>query len=157
MERRCFRGFVLFFLLWFSPVCIGQIVKIRVIDDTNGHPLQKQQISISLLYEKGERVPANYDALLHVETDVNGEVQFRLPEPAPAHIAAQVHLTSEHWHCGCTALVATPDLTQKGVVVAEPGHGSTRSASAKAEPGEILFVARPFTFLERLLYPLVKG
>jgi hypothetical protein len=134
------------------------MIRVRVIDDTNGHPLPKQQVSISLLYEKGEKVPANYDALLQLETDVNGEVQFRLPEPAPAHLAAQVRLTSEHWHCGCTALVDTQDLIQKGLVGPEPGHGSTRStASVKAEPGEILFVARPFTFFERLLYPLVKG
>jgi hypothetical protein len=32
----------------------------------------------------------------------------------------------------------------------------SRATPVKAAPGEIIFVARPFTFFERLLYPLLK-
>lgn len=157
MKRLHFRYFVCCLLLWLSTSCLGQEIRIRVIDATSRHPLQKQRVSLSLLYEKSEKTPAKYDALVYLETDLSGEAQFRLPEPPPAHLEAQVRLTSEHWHCGCLVLVATQDLIQKGVVGTELGHRSGRSAAERAQPGEILFVARPFTFLERLLYPLVKG
>jgi hypothetical protein len=51
-------------------------------------------------------------------------------------------------------LAATEDVIQKGML----GSESTASnKSARLEPGVILFFARPFTFLERLLYPLIKG
>jgi hypothetical protein len=126
-----------------------------VINAKNGRPLPKQNVSVSLLYEKSERAPAKYDALLHLETDVNGKAQFALPEPAPAHLSVGVRLTSEHWRCRCTAaLVATQDLVQKGIV---EGHELTTSPTfVNVDPREILFVARPFTFLERVLYPLLK-
>jgi hypothetical protein len=158
MKTPYFRYLSWYLVLWLSPFCLAQGVTVRVIDATNGHPLQKQQISVSLLYDKGERTPAKYDATLSLETDINGEAQFTLPEPAPVRFAAQVRLTSEHWHCGCTALVTTQDVIHKGIVAAEPGHTSKKSTvAAQVAPGEILFVARPLTFFERLLYPLVKG
>jgi len=133
--------------------CFGQTIRIRVVNEKNGHPLPKQPISITLLYEKSEKTPAKYDAALNIETDEKGESQFSLPEPAPAHLAAQVHLTSEHWHCGCGVLMVTQELIQKGIV----GPRSNETANAvKAEPKEILFLARPFTFFERLFYPFLK-
>jgi hypothetical protein len=117
-----------------------------------GHPLQNQPISISLLYDKSEKTPAKYEAL-NLKTDEKGESQFSLPEPAPSQLAAQVHLTSEHWHCGCSVLATTQDLIQKGIV----GPRSSKSVNPViAQPKEILFLARPFTFFERLLYPFVK-
>jgi len=115
------------------------------------------QESVSLLYDKGEKAPAKYDAVMRLETDVNGEAQLILPEPAPAHLGITVRLISEHWHWVCWHFVAAQDLIQRGIAVTEPSHESTRSSAAvKVEPGEILFVARPFTFFEELLYPLVK-
>ena len=145
-----------FLLLWLCPACFGQSVRIRVIDAKTGLPLQKQSVSVVLVYRKGEKAPAKYDANLHIETDIKGEVQFYLPEPAPEHLLTQVRLTSEYWRCGCLALVSTEDLIQKGLVQA-PGHESTTTVSTtKSEPGVILFLARPFTFSEKLLYPLLK-
>jgi hypothetical protein len=156
VKKQYYRCIVWFVVLWLSPLCFGQVVSIRVVNANNGHPLPKQNVSVALLYEKGEKTPAKYDANLSLETDGNGEAQFRLLEPAPVHLAAQVRLTSEHWHCGCMALVAIQDLVQKGIVQT-PGPESTTSATnAKARPGVILFLARPFTFLERLFYPFVK-
>jgi len=156
VKKRYSQCLVWFLLLWLSPSCFGQVIRIRVIDLKTGRPLQKQPVSVTLFYDKGEKTPAKYDANLRLETDVNGEAQFRLPEPVPVHLATQVRLTSEHWHCGCMALIATRDLIQIGIVQT-PGPESTTSATnAKAEPGVILFLARPFTFLERLFYPFVK-
>jgi hypothetical protein len=128
-----------------------------VVNSNNGQPIAKQSVSVNLLYDKGEKAPATYEANLRLESDANGEARFLLPDPVPVHLVAQVRLTSEHWHCGCLALVATQDLIQKGIVQASGPESTGSATNAKAEPGVILFLARPFTFLERLLYPLVKG
>jgi hypothetical protein len=109
-----------------------------------------------MLYEKNEKTPAKYDATLHLETDTNGEAQFSLPDPAPAHLAAQLHLTSEHWHCACMVLATTEDLIQKGIVESHRSPNRKSDASDKAEPMEILFLPRPFTLFERMIYPFVK-
>ena len=153
-----FRGLRCVLLVLVAPFCLAQVVSVRVINAIDGCPLQKQQISVSLLYEKGEKTPAKYAANLTLETDANGETHFTFPEPVPPHISAQVRLTSEYWRCGCGVLAATEDVIQKGIVGPVPGGESKRgAASLKPTPGEILFAARPLSFLERLLSPFVKG
>jgi hypothetical protein len=50
----------------------------------------------------------------------------------------------------------TEALLEKGFT--EPAASQTTTApSATAKPGQILFLAYPYTFIERLLSPLVKG
>src|SRR5579885_3162217 len=83
--------------------CSAQVVVIRAINGNNGQPLQGRQVSVSLLYGKGEPAPKKYDASLNLVTDVKGEVQFALPSPVPAHISAQVRVP-ESWRCGCRVL-----------------------------------------------------
>jgi hypothetical protein len=156
MDKPYFRRITWLLLLWISPSCFGQVIKVRIINGKNGNPLPKQQIAVSLLYEEGEQKPAKYDALLRDNTDAKGVAQFDLPAPSPAHLSVGARLASEYWHCGCDipALVVTKELIQKGIVVGrELGSPAT---SVKAEPGEILFVARPLSFFERLFYPLLK-
>src|SRR5260370_41102353 len=155
IDETVFRYLFWFLVLGNHLFCFGQVLRARVINAKNGHPLPKQHISISLLYEKGEKIETKQGALLELETDINGEAQFTLPEATPAHLSARARLTSEHWRCGCWALVATQDAVQKGIV--EGNELTTPAKPVKAEPGEILFIARPLTFLERLLYPLEKG
>ena len=155
MKKQYYRCIVWFALLWLSPLCFGQAVKIRVVNTKDGHPLPKQGVSVALLYEKGEVTPASYNTNLSFETDGNGEVQFSLPEPAPVHLAARVHLTSKHWHCKCVALVSTQVVVEQGIVQTPGPELPTSATNAKAGPGVILIIARPFTFLERL-NPFVK-
>jgi hypothetical protein len=142
--------------VWLSTACSGQVITIRIVDAKNERPLPKQNVSVSLLYDASEKAPAKYDAQLHLETDVNGAAQFTLPEPAPARVSVGARLTSEHWRCGCAApvLAVTQELMQKGIV--KGSEFDSARHPAKAEPGEIVFIARPFTFFERLMYPLLK-
>jgi uncharacterized GH25 family protein len=63
------------------------VIRIRVINRKNGKPLPKQQVSVSLIYRNGEKAPANYDELLHLETDINGVAQFILPESSPVYLS----------------------------------------------------------------------
>lgn len=157
METRCSQYLVWFLPLLLGPSCFAQGVTVRVINAANGHPLQKQSVTVSLLYEKGERTPAKYDATLRLETDVNGEAHFRLPEP-PVHFSAQVRVDWSHWKCGCGVLGSTDDLIRKGILGPVPTAKSENSATLfKVVAGEILFVARPLSFFERLLYPFLKG
>jgi hypothetical protein len=94
MNKRYFRHLIWIFALVLSPFCFGQVIRIRVVNSETGHSLRRQPISVSMLYDKNDKTPGEYDAILYLETDANGEAQFGLPDPAPAHLAAQVHLTS---------------------------------------------------------------
>lgn len=133
-----------------------QTLKIRVLNINDKHPLPHQEVSVALLYAKGEKLPPKYDANLRSTIDENGEAQFLIPEPAPAHLAVQLHLTSEHWHCGCMILATTQELIQRGRVQTPGPQSKESGTNANPEPGVILFFVRPFTFFERLLYPLLK-
>jgi len=139
MARRRFVFLIwLLVLLSASPRCVGQTIKIRIINGSNGRPLSKQQVSVSLLYEKTEKPQQStrpFCTLLHLETDTNGVAQFTLPDLAPAHLSAGAHLTSALWHCGCAAplLVDTKDLIQNGIVAGR--EFSSRVTPVKAAPG----------------------
>ena len=136
-------------VLLLCPVCFAQSVRVRVINGKDGRPLPKQAISVQFFYEK----PAKVSPPLHLETDSNGEAQFSIPEPTPAHLFVHVALTNEYWHCACGFMGDTETVVHKGVVEAPP---KAPIAPANREPGQIVFVARPFTFVERLLYPVMK-
>ena len=152
--KQYYRCMVWFPLLWLSPLAFGQAVKIRVVNANNAHPIAKQNVSVALLDEQGATTPTNYD--LKLETDGNGEAQFRLPEPAPVHLAVRIRLSSKHWHCKCVALVSSQVVIQQGIVQTPGPELPTSAMNAKAGPGVILFMARPFSFLERL-NPFAKG
>jgi len=139
-----------------APRTQPQEIRIRVINMNDSRPLPQQHVSLALGYGKGEKVPAEYDANPRLETDVSGEAKFRLPEPAPHLVVAQVHLTSEYWHCICLAMETTQDIIQKGFVQPAGRDSAATGTNEKPAPGVILFFARPFTFFERLLYPLMK-
>ena len=116
--------------------------------------MKKQPVLVSFLYESKEKTPPDLRPTMQADTDANGEVSFHLPEPAPAHFGAQIRLTSENWRCACYALAITQEVIEKGVTL-----GPTNEKSGdwtRARPGEILFIARPPTFFERVVQPLVR-
>ena len=152
-----FRGSVCVLLLLVGPLCFAQVVTIRVINTADGRPLQRQQVTVSLLYDKGEKTPPKYDANLSLESDANGEAHFTLPEPAPSRLSARVRLTSVHWRCGCEVLATMADVIQKGIVGPQPAGSKKSVTPVMVSPGEIIFLASPLSFFERALYPFVKG
>ena len=145
-------------LLSVGPSCLAQEAKIRVINGANGSPLPKLTVSVSFLNDKkyDKEIPGHHGASLNFETDENGEAHFTFPQPRPAHFSAQVRVDS-HWHCGCGILGSTEDLVREGINGPLPvGDEKKFAAHYKAAPGEILVIARPLSFFERLLYPLMK-
>jgi hypothetical protein len=149
-------GYLSCLLVLWSYCCAAQTITVRVLDIGSGKPLQKQAVSVSLMYDKGEPLPTDRGPF-HLQTDANGEAQFMLPQPLPQHISVQTRLTSEYLRCGCWVLANIPDAIQKGIVGPDPGHPfGTPNVLPSAKPGEIVISARRMSFLERLLYPIVK-
>lgn len=108
---------------------------------------------VQFLYEKPNRVSSP----LQIETDANSEAQFSIPEPQPVHVNVRLALTSEHWHCACWVMTDSEKVIHNGIVQTAPTKKAKAStAPANTEPGQIVFIVRPFTFSERILYPLVK-
>ena len=154
MRRTCIAACFLFFL-WFGSACFGQSISVRLINMTNGHPLKKQRVSLSLVYYKGEQVPTKYDKIIDRETDIKGEAHFDLPEPPPNRLAFDIHLSSETWR-GARALTESTQTVIHDGIVSGPDRKQTDVLVNKV-PGEIVFTYRRLTFLERLFWPLLKG
>jgi hypothetical protein len=146
---RYFRCLAWLCLLWTGPVSLGQVITIRVINANNGQPLRKKHIMVFLPDEKSEKRPSH----LQLETDGRGEARFTPPDPAPIKLSVVVFLKSRSWRCRCSAPVATPDVTQKGVV--EGQDLANAAVPVKADPGQIVFIARRVPFLKRLLGALL--
>ena len=158
MPKRLGFGFPIWIaLIWPGSFCLAQPVTVRVINVHTGRPLQKESVSFTLLYFKGEKTPQSFEPNLIGVTDTNGEAQFQVAEPAPAHFSVMVHLTTEYLRCGSWVLGDTQDLIQKGIVGPQPSAKSEKSNTAiKAGPGEVLVLTGPMSFFERLLYPIMK-
>jgi hypothetical protein len=135
----------------------AQEVTVRIVNAANGQPLPKQAVSVSFLYDKkyDNEIPAKFDPVISLETDANGEARFKFPQPPPAHFSARVRMDWSHWKCGCGLLGSTDELNHKGVAGPKVGKQQS-SVDVRPVPGEILFVARPLSFLERMMYPLMK-
>ena len=155
---QAFRYLALISLLWLGPACLAEEVTIRVINASDGRPLQNQSISVSLLYEKAEAVPTKYDANLTLRTDASGQARFVLPQPPPGHLAVRVDLDFGRWHCGCNVLAVTQDVIQKGILDSAALSSESKGSPdlAKVVPGEIRFIVRPLSFFERLMGPLLR-
>jgi hypothetical protein len=146
-----------FLLLSVAPSCLAQEARIRVINGANGRPLPKLAVSVSFLYDKkyDKEIPRSYDASLNLVTDENGKAHFKFPQPPPVHFSAQVRVDL-HWYCGCLILASTEDLVREGINGPLSVSDEKKFAARyKAVPGEILVIARPLSFFERLLYPLM--
>ncbi len=151
---RYFRFLMWFCLLWIGPVSFGQVITIRIINAKDGRSLPKRHIWVSLLYDKSEERPSQFNGYLQLETDAHGEARLTLPEPAPGHFSVVARLKSESWHCGCWARIATKDVVKNGVV---EGQGFARAAvPVRAEPGQISLVARRRPFFERFMYTMLS-
>ena len=155
--RRRLRPLTSVLLVLIGPVCIAQAIKIRVVDVRNKHPLPNLHVTLSLLFDKNEKLPPNYNPVLRGETDSDGEAQFGLPQPAPAHFSTWVESPGEHWWVGGPASVETRDVIERGIVGSRPGPWSNKQVtSLKATPGEIIILARPWNLFERILAPLER-
>ncbi len=133
-------------------ICSAQVVKVRVINGYDGRPLPKQAVFVQFFDERRPKISPP----LHIEADVNGEAQFNISESPPENIDVRLALTSEHWHCACWIMADTQKILREGIVQVPPTNvPNAPTAPASTGPGQIVFIARPFTSFEKLLYPFL--
>lgn len=137
-------------LLLMKLTCSAETTTFRVITD-QGEPLEKRKVSISLEGFKNGK-PVGHGQI--AETDQNGEARFTLPSPPPEHFFFYVELGSPYWYCSCKGIPRTEKVAQTGIVQSAANKYSHKSFEPK--PGEVLIVARKFSLIDRLLYPLMK-
>jgi hypothetical protein len=165
VNTRRLRAFAWVLLIWLTDSCFGQVITVRIVNEKNGQPLAGQEISVSFFYRTGESVPQAEDSNLHLKkdsnlnfhlkTDAHGLASFNLSQPAPAQLWVGAGLPSQYWFCACAtrAFASTQEVIEKGITARVD---SKRSKVPNAKPGQIIFVARPYNFFERLMYPLLK-
>ena len=146
----CMKAFCWILLL--SSLCPAQELTVRVLNAHNRAPLAKQTVTVQYLNER----PAGASSPLSLQTDSHGEVRFSVPSPLPATVDVKVALTSEHWHCACWVMVEAGKVLREGVAQAAPSKSGKAIKDITSQPGEVIIMARPFTFGETLLYPFVK-
>ena len=139
---------VALFACLLPSTCFSQAISVRAINGRDGHPLPNETVVAQFLDEQ----PARVSSPQQIKTDANGEAQIRVPHPTPKHLMIRLVLTSEHWNCSCGLMTDTGKVLGNGVLQAGNAHG----VQVAARPGQVVFVATPFTFFERLLYPLLK-
>jgi len=128
--------------------CSAQTITIHVTTD-RGKPLEKRKVSVSLEgFKNGQPVGNGQVA----ETDQYGEAKFTFPSPSPEHFFFYVDLGSPYWYCSCNGIPRTGEVVQTGIVLSA---GYSHNSFAP-KPGELLIVAREYSFIKRLLYPFMK-
>jgi len=139
----------LFLLVAAATACSAQEITVRVANGKTGKPLKDESVFVQFLDQTSS-------SKLSFITDAKGEAHFAIPTPYPEHLNVRVVLNSEHWRCGCLVMADTKTVVQQGIVERVPKKNAKGSDMVAGKPKEIVIVARPLTFGERLLYPLVK-
>ena len=141
--RILIRGLAWVLLMLVGSSCFAQEVTVRVVD-SNGHPLRKQPVDVSL----------DDPASLRLETDAKGEAHFTLPDPGSSRIAVNVGLAERDWKCACSVFTHAQDVIHEGRLVDLRTESKKTADSLKPAPGEILFIAHRMPFFMRLFWPL---
>lgn len=137
-------------MLLSSVMCSAQTIAFRVITD-DGKPLEKKHVTMTFeLFDNGKFTARNQTQ----ETDRNGEARFTLPSSTRDFFFFNLDLGSPYWHCGCGGGAKIQTVVQTGIVQSAASKDSESAFTPK--PDEILVVARKFTLIERLFYPLMK-
>lgn len=133
-----------------GSTCSAQMITFRVITD-QGKPIKKRSVSISFDGLKNGKPIGRGQTQ---ETDENGEARFTLPPSGRDFFFFYVDLGSPYWFCGCDGIPKIQDVVQRGIVQSAARKDPSKSFEPK--PGEVLIVARKFSFIDRLLYPFMK-
>jgi hypothetical protein len=139
------RALALVVFVAFGVTCSAQEITVRVFNAKNGQPLPNETVKVQFMGSETSSSP------VRLATDIKGEAHFNIPNHTE-HIDVRVVLKSGHWDCGCWVTADTKQV-QQGVLAYTPVRG--REAPA-AKPNEIVVMARPLSFIENLLWPLVK-
>jgi hypothetical protein len=128
-------------------VGFAQSMVVRVIGGNDGKPLVQQTVSVQFFYEKLGKI----SSAISFRTNKAGEIRFEFPEPLPEQMGIDIELESNSWHCRCSAMVETNAVLTKGTVEAPASTLQHPLIPPPERPGQIVFVASPFTSFEKWL------
>jgi hypothetical protein len=141
-------------LILFVPAAVtgglAQQVTVHVVNGKSGRPLRDERVVVQFFGAQSSSSPKT------LQTDVSGEISFVIPNAVPDYVDVRVFLKSEYWHCGCWVYAETKRVGQQGILQSPATKMSEGTHEVAQKPGEVVIVARPFAFGERLLYPFVK-
>ncbi len=158
------RLFAPLLLLLVGTDTFAQTVKIRLVNSTNGSPVADRKILIFGLSAKTNVQQENPPELLgkhatpdlHLSTDANGETQFDLPIPAPAHFYVHAELHGPVWDCTCLVRVLTEEMLQKGLTISNAQDGrSPGKFSIQQKAGEVVFRLKPTPWWVQVFWPFL--
>ena len=128
-----------------NSLCLGQTITIRIIDQSNGHPLPDQQVSISMGYEKGENTPRESQSIVRFRTDTEGKGQVRLPKPQPSYLSMLIMISSPYWPDNSPFTAKTSEILKNGIVKKIAESLCKRCIVPKAVAGEVIILTLPYT------------
>lgn len=129
------------------PRCFGDSVVVQVLAN-DGQPVPEQTVTFELRYKK-----LDYTMVKNQRTDSNGEARIQLPPAArPESLAVDVNFTPDDLHCSCRVHADTETVMLKGLTVDGRPRNVKLSAPVPSAPGRIIFVARPSTHWEKVLF-----
>jgi hypothetical protein len=134
------------FIATLATACVAQEVTVRVINAKNGQPLPNESVVVQFMGTQAS------SSSMQLTTDAKGEAHFNIPDSQTEHLDVRVVLKSGHWDCGCWVMT-DPKTVQQGIVAYTPIKNHDMPV---AKPNEIIVLARPLRFIERLLWPIVK-
>jgi hypothetical protein len=149
--QRALKGMAVLAVLCLGTLCFGETVVVRVISGVEGLPLSGQPVTMQLRYGKTATEEA-HTILLRYTTDFSGEAEFPLPLAKPQALNVDVKFEAKGLRCSCRVLTETETVLREGLTVANPAHGSKTPAVVKPRPGQIVFIARPSSFLQKVIY-----
>jgi len=139
-------------VLFLAGSCFAQQLTIRVVNSGDGRPLPGWTVDVYFVSQT-QGNGAIVGALHHLQTDADGAVQFTLPQSVPDVLTVnaypQTEKQAEKWYPtmikGETAVVVQKGIQSKGI----RAHGKV-----KANPGQILVLAKRETLWDRVMFKI---
>ena len=132
-------------VLCLAPLCFGEMMVVKVLNGSDGAPVSDQFVTVEFRSGKTATVDVR-------KTDSSGEARFPMPEVKPETLGVEVHFTARGLHCSCRVQTQTETVVREGLIVSPRIRHPKTPSAIQAGPGNIVFVARPTSFLEKVLY-----
>ena len=135
-------------VLCLAPACFGELVVIKVLNGANGAGVANQLVTVQLRYAKSS---GKRNDIQISRTDSDGELRFLVRDIRPESLEVNVQVEEKGLRCSCRVKTEPETVLRKGLVVSRGSLRKTAPA-VEAQPAEIVFIARPSGFLEKMMY-----
>lgn len=135
-------------VLWLAPACFGELVVIKVLNGANGAGVANQLVTVQLRYAKSS---GKRNDIQIARTDSDGELRFLVREIRPESLEVNVQVEEKGLRCSCRVKTEPEAVLREGLVVSR-GNLQKTAPAVEAQPAEIVFIARPSSFLVKMMY-----